>query len=127
MKTTRNSMIKDLALLVDYSCEVSNQVKLFELFHVMLIRMSYKAVDVSIDYARKRIYMYVLAEDESYDSELNNAFAETMLVNLAYTDLGTFLKSCVLEDGGSLKLYYPFLMSCFYRKTIHKPLVFETA
>jgi len=44
-----------------------------------------------------------------------NSFAETMSVNLAYADLNTFLKSCVLEEGESLKHYHPFLASCFYK------------
>ena len=115
MKTTKNQIINDLRQLIDFSCEDSKQPNLLELFHKMLIRMSYKAVDVNIDYDRKRIYMNVLAEDESYDMVPVNAFAPTMRVNLDYTDLNTFLKSCILEDCENLKQYYPFLTSCFYK------------
>jgi hypothetical protein len=130
MKITQNPMVKELRQLIDFSCEDSDQLNLFELFHKMLIRMSFEAVDVTIDTTRKRIEMKVLAEDESYDSELVNVFAETLSVNLGYADLNTFLKSCILEDGEKLKHYYPFLTSCFYKfykRTTRKSLVFETA
>lgn len=123
MKTTKNSIIKDLRLLIDFSCEDAS----FELFHKMLIRMSYKAVDVNIAYERKRIYMNVLTEDESYDSETVNVFAEKMRVNLGYNDLRTFLKSCIIEDNDRLKQYYPFLMSSFYKTNTKITQVFETA
>lgn len=127
MKTTKETIIKDLMLLIDFSCEDSTQLHLFELFHKMLIRMSYKAVDVDIDYDRKRVYMNVLAEDESYDLVPVNVFAETMSVNLAYTDFRTFLKSCMLEDGEVLKQYYPFLMASFCKRSSKSLQVFETA
>ena len=127
MKISKNPLINDIGLLIELSCEDSSQLNLFELFHKMLIRMSYKAVDVTIDYDRKRIYMNVLAEDESYDAVLVNTFAETMSVNLAYTDLNTFLKPCVLEEGDILKQYYPFLTSSFFKRTTRTLQVFETA
>lgn len=40
--------------------------------------------------------MNVLAEDESYDLVPLNFFAETMSVDLGYTDVRAFLKSCIL-------------------------------
>lgn len=123
MKTTKNSIIKDISLLIDFSCEDAS----FELFHKMLIRMSYKAVDVNIAYDRKRIYMNVLTEDESYDSEPVNAFAEKMKVNLGYTDLRTFLKARIVEDNDRLKEYYPFLMSSFSKTSTKTSQVFEKA
>lgn len=116
MKITKNNSKADLKLLIDVSCVNTKGVSLYEQFHRMLIRMSYKASNVVIDYARKRIYMNILAEDESYDSVLVNEFAETMAVNLSYSDLNTFLKSCILEDTDSLQLYYPFLVSRFFKE-----------
>jgi hypothetical protein len=127
MKVSKKTIIRDLELLIDFSCENSTQIHLFDLFHKMLIRMSYKAVDVDINYDRKRVYMNVLAEDESYDLVSVNVFAETMTVNLAYTDIRTFLKSCILEDGDVLKQYYPFLMSSFYKRSTKSLQVSETA
>lgn len=118
MKIANNPMIKDLIQLIDFSCEDSDQLNLLEVFHKMLIRMSYKAVDVNIDYNIKKVYMNILTEDESYDSVPVNAFAETMSVNLSYSDLNTFLNSCILEDSQSLKHYYPFLTACFYKTTV---------
>lgn len=127
MKETKESILMDLKLLIDISCLESEEPTLFELFHEMLVRMSYRATNVSIDYARKRVYMNVLAEDESYDAELVNEFAETMSVNIGYTDLNTFLKSCILEDLEGLNQYYPYLVSRFFRRNASTINTFETA
>jgi len=118
MKTAKNDVVKDLKLLIDISCVESEDVTMFELFHKMLIRISYKAADISIDYDRKRVYMNVISEDKYYDLEtLNHPFAPTMSVNLVYEDLNVFLKSCILEDVDSLNHYYPTLISRFFKRT----------
>lgn len=125
MKTNQNDVVKDLELLIDISCVEGEDVTMFELFHKMLIRISYKAADISIDYNRNRVYMNVIAEDKYYDLEtLNHPFAPTMSVNLVYEDLKTFLKSCILEDEDSLNHYYPILISRFFKRT---PAVEEDA
>lgn len=133
--------------LIDFSCEDSDQLYRLELFHKMLIKMSYKAAYVAIDYNKKRVYMNVLIEDESYDLESINSFAKTMSVNLSYTNLNIFLKTCIPEDVEILREYYPYLTSCFYklykrtskksnfdfqflqvlRANFKKSLIFETA
>ncbi|MFS4493763.1 hypothetical protein [Maribacter sp. 2308TA10-17] len=118
MKTKKNDVVKDLKLLIDISCVEGEDVTMFELFHKMLIRISYKAADISIDYKRKRVYMNVIAEDKYYDLEtLNHPFAPTMSVNLVYKDLNTFLKTCVIEDVEGLNYYYPTLISRFFKRT----------
>lgn len=121
MKTKKNDVVKDLKLLIDISCVEGEDVTMFELFHKMLIRISYKAADISIDYKRKRVYMNVIAEDKYYDLEtLNHPFAPTMSVNLVYKDLNTFLKTCVIEDAEGLNYYYPTLISRFFKRTTGK-------
>ncbi|TMM57966.1 hypothetical protein FEE95_00630 [Maribacter algarum] len=118
MKPTKNDVVKDLKLLIDISCVEGEDLTMFELFHKMLIRISYKAADISIDYDRKRVYMNVIAEDKYYDLEtLNHPFAPMMSVNLVYKDLGTFLKTCIIEDLDSLNYYYPTLISRFFKRT----------
>ncbi len=118
MKTTKNDVVKDLKLLIDISCVEGEDITMFELFHKVLIRISYKAADISIDYERKRVYMNVIAEDKYYDLEtLNHPFAPMMSVNLVYEDLNTFLKSCIIEDVDSLNYYYPTLISHFFKRT----------
>lgn len=37
-------------ILIDFSCERPAQLHLFKVFHKMLIRMFYKAVDVDINH-----------------------------------------------------------------------------
>lgn len=118
MKTNKNDVAKDLKLLIDISCVEGEDVTMFELFHQLLILISYKATDISIDYNRKRVYMNVIAEDKYYDLEtLNHHFVPTMSVNLVYKELKTFLKSCILEDADSLNHYYPTLISRFFKRT----------
>lgn len=125
MKTTKNSMVTDLKLLIDISCIEEKGVDSFKQFHKMLIRMSYKATDVLIDYESKKVYMKVLTEDESYDSAKINAFAETISAHLNYKNLNVFLKSCILGDVDRLKFYYPFLIAHFdKRKKKVEPLKF---
>lgn len=118
MKATQNDVVKDLKLLIDISCVEGEDVSMFELFHKMLIRLSYKAVDISIDYDRQRVYMNVISDDKYYDlGTLNHPLAQTMSVNLVYKDLNAFLKSCIIEDINSLNYYYPILISRFFKRT----------
>lgn len=120
MKTTKNNVVEDLKLLIDISCVDGEDITMFELFHKMLIRISYKAANISIDYHRKRVYMNVVSEDKYYDLEtLNHPFASTMSVNLVYKDLNDFLKTCIVEDEDSLN-YYPTLISRFFKRKASK-------
>jgi hypothetical protein len=121
MKSKNKDFVKDLNLLIEISCVEGEDVTTFELFHKMLIRITYKAAGITINYERKRVYMNVIAEDKYYDLEtLNHPFASTMSVNLVYEDLNTFLKSCIVEDAESLKYYYPLLISRFFKRTTEK-------
>jgi len=126
MKTTKRDIVTDLKLLIDISCEDINNQNTFKEFHHILIRMAYKATDVKLDYERKRIYMNVLSEDESFDLVSINQFANSISVNLAYDKLDEFMKSCILVSTEVLKHYYPFLTSGFNNRK-NKLLVLESA
>lgn len=117
MKTNKKDVVNDLKLLIDISCLKGGDIKTSELFHKMLVGISYKAVDVSIDYDRKRIYMNVITDQNYYDLEMLNPYlASEMSVNLTYKDLNLFLKSCIIEDLDSLNYYYSNLISRFFRR-----------
>jgi len=124
MKTNKKNVLRDLKLLIDISCLKGENIRTFELFHKMLIRIYYKAADVTIDYDRKRIYMGVITEDIYYDlDKLNPQFEPTMSVNMTYKNLNTFLKKCILQDADSLNYYYPTLISRFFKRTKVKKAV----
>ena len=67
--------------------------------HARLISTFYSGVDVLFDYDRKRIYMNLDLGDEKSRNE------NLMPVNLKYENLYSFLKSCILEDESSIKVY----------------------
>lgn len=119
-------MVSDLKLLIDISCENVEEQICYSEFHSTLIRMAYKATDVKINYHRKRIYMNVLSEDESFDLVSINYFAAAMSANLSYSSLDELLKSCFLVGDEVLKHYYPFLVADFNKRKT-KVLVLESA
>jgi len=106
----------DLKLLIDISCAESKTQKLFNEFHSMLLRMCYRATNVSINYEAKRVGMQVLTEDEFYDGTKENEFAESMAAEIKYHDINTLLKCCINIDEEVLKYFYPFLKSSFFKR-----------
>ncbi len=114
MKIPKKLLIKHIEILIRLSCEDLNQLNRFELFHKMLIRMSYNAADVTIYYDLKRLSMNVLSEYESFDLENVDEFAEPVRVNLPYNELDVFLQSGLCEKVANISRYYPFLLDAFF-------------
>ena len=111
MYSEKNAIIQNIKELIDISCLFDTEDSGFRSFHLDIIKMAYDAIEVSIDYARNRVYMNVVLNEDC-----NMKALPFMPINLAYSNLNDFLRSCVLKDKNSLELYSSIMADFSIRK-----------
>jgi len=99
-----------LKALIDKSCSQPNIPKRFQKFHIALVKKNFNAIEVSIDYHRKRVYMDIVLDDHESDVATGTLMVPTFRTNLLYQNLNEFLNSCIELD---------FENSPFYAKLLH--------
>lgn len=101
----------EIERLISRSCAKGKMTKSFQHLHLLIVKKHYNAVDVSIDYHRKRIAMDIVIDDKSYDPRTVNLNVPTLHANLLFRNLKDFLKSCLDTDNKSLAFYAGLLRS----------------
>ncbi|WP_394747044.1 hypothetical protein [Spongiimicrobium salis] len=81
----------------------------FNDFHIALVKRYYNAVDVHWDYTDKKVSMYVIVNEDEYDPSTINVNMEVMPVVVSYSNLETYLGSCILKDNKSVLHYLKLL------------------
>lgn len=94
-----------MGALIDKSCSQTNIPQRFHELHSALVKRNFNALEVSIDYHRKRVYMDIVLDDHDIDIEKGNLLIPTFRTNLIYQNLEEFLNSCVALDGESSSFY----------------------
>ena len=104
-------ILMEMEDLIAQSCPKQKVDQNFELLHVDLIKKYYNAAEVSIDYHRRRVEMDLVISDKDYDPKTVNLYIPTLHVNLWFSDLCDFLKSCIDRDNKSLAFYASLIYS----------------
>ncbi len=97
--------------LISRSCSSRTITKKFEDLHIAIIKKYYNAVEVSIDYPRKRVEMDIIMDDNDYDPKTVNTNLPTLRLNLLFKNLKEYLKSCLEKDNKSIAFYAGLIKS----------------
>lgn len=97
--------------VISTSCSQRLTTQEFNNLHVALVKRYYNAVNVFIDYHRKRVLMDVILDDTLYNPKTINVNLPTFKANLLYNNLKDFLKSCLEKDNRSMAFYARLLAS----------------
>lgn len=108
-KHIEERIVSDLEELISESCGKNQNEERYRELHRDLLRNHYNAADVDIDYHRKRIRMFVLADNARYRPGKVNLNLPVIHVNLLFKNLRAFLTGCLQTDRKSLSFYAQLL------------------
>ena len=107
----RERVLIELENLISLSCNNSKKLQKFEQLHITLLKKYYNATDVSIDYHRNRIEMYIVIDNKAYDPRKVNTYLPILYTNLLFNNLKEFLTLCIEKDQKSIGFYAQLLTS----------------
>lgn len=110
----RAKIISEFKDLITLSCSNQKMIRKFQDLHITILKKHYNAVDIFIDYHRNRIYMDIVLDDSFYNSRKVILNMPVVKTNLWYSNLFTFLKTCVEKDDKSIAFYASLLQA--YKK-----------
>lgn len=108
---------KEIEKLISESCATPQSTEKFETLHVSLLKKHYNAVDVSIDYHRKRVAMDIVMDDNYFEPSKVNMTLPTLHANLFFKNLSDFLNSCIVMDTESMG-FYAGLLRTYTKKEV---------
>ncbi len=121
----RMKLVTQIYNLISSTCSqrINNDARAL---HIAIIKKHYNAIDVTIDYYRKRIVMDIVMDDIDYSPDTINTHIPTFKANFYYLDLQNFLKSCIAKDDKSIAFYACLLQEAKQKtKNMHKLLSIE--
>ncbi|WP_297797774.1 hypothetical protein [uncultured Eudoraea sp.] len=107
----KGRILMELENLISRSCAKGKITKNYQSLHRAIVKNHYNAVDVSIDYHRRRIKMDLVMNNTDYNPSKVNLRLPTLYANFFFNNLCEFLKSCVDQDNRSLGFYSGLLKS----------------
>ncbi|GGW49786.1 hypothetical protein [Arenibacter certesii] len=105
----KSNISRGIKSLISESCSKEEVSRKSQDLHEMIIKKYYNAVDISIDYHRKRIFMDIVVDDSNYDANQLNFSTPFMRTNMYYDNLEQFLISCLDRDNRSISFYAKLL------------------
>lgn len=115
-QSIQRKILNEFERLIIHSCNDPKGSEFKEL-HIALLKKSYNAAEVIIDYRRKRIAMDIVSDDTVYDPKKINMHLPTFRTSMPFKSLCAFLKTCIAKDRASLAFYASILQSRKNRKT----------
>lgn len=105
----KKKVLNEIENLIIKSCPKNTILKKYQYLHEAILKKHYNAADISIDYHRKRVIMYIIMDDSSYDPNKLNISLPLLRTNMIFNDLREFLRSCLDKDNGSIAFYAKLL------------------
>ncbi len=118
----RERVLVELEKLISQSCKNPTGSKKYQQLHIALLKKSYNATNVSIDYHRHRIKLEVIQDESVFDPKKVNTYLPTIYTNLLFKNLCDFLSSCLEKDNKSVG-FYAHLLSAFGKTKANLELV----
>ena len=70
--------------VISASCEEQQTTENFKDLHIAILKRYYKAIDVKIDYHRKRVVMDIIIDESKYDAKKLNTYLQTFNANIIF-------------------------------------------
>lgn len=107
----KKRIVGEMNKVISASCVEHKTTEKFKDLHMAILKRYYNAIDVKIDYHRKRVVMDIIMDDTNYDSKKMNTYLQTFNANIFFRNLQDFLKSCIEKDDRSTAYYARLLKS----------------
>lgn len=115
MENSKNSINKEMRILIDKSCDFETSGDIYYSFHKSLLKFFFNAIAITIDYDKKLISLWnskPTSKDEYRLYDLNEAVS----AKVNYTNLEDTLKGC-LEEGEKQERFYRSLLTFYNQKS----------
>tara|TARA_R110002049_G_scaffold277828_1_gene456392 strand:- start:132 stop:515 length:384 start_codon:yes stop_codon:yes gene_type:complete len=107
----KKRIVGEINKVISASCVEEKTTEKFKDLHTAILKRYYNAVDVKIDYHRKRVVMDIIIDETQYDSKNINTYLQTFKANIIFRNLKDFLKSCIEKDDRSTAYYARLLQA----------------